>query len=157
VRTRPDGFTLVELVFSLVVFAIVAAVAIPNYLSLIRNTRALQAVADLYAVRAAAYLNYGDTTKWAQEAPAGIPPLEIAQRLPPEFRFVREHYKIDWENWIGVPRRPGDPRIGIEVGVSVVTRDTKLLEIIESFLTKYHVSRTAPTKTTLQIAGPTGI
>ena len=154
---RGDGFTLVELAFAMLIVAIVAAVAIPSYVNLLRNTRAMQAVADLYAVRAAAYLNYGDTAKWPIEAPAGVPPLEIAQRLPPDFRFVREHYRIDWENWIGAARKAGDPRIGIEVGVSIVSKDTKLLDGVEGLLSKYYTSRTAPTKTTLQIAGPNGI
>jgi prepilin-type N-terminal cleavage/methylation domain-containing protein len=154
---RGDGFTLVELAIVLVILGVIAAVAIPSYVNLLRDTRAMQAVADLYAVRAAAYLNYGDTARWPIEAPAGVPPLEIAERLPPDFRFVREHYRIDWENWIGAPRRSGDPRIGIEVGVSIVTRDTKLLEAVEGLLSKYYTSRTAPTKTTMQIAGPGGI
>jgi len=154
---RAEGFTLVELAVALTIVAIVALLAIPSYVNLMRNTRAMQAVADLYAVRAAAYLNYGDTARWPIEAPAGIPPREIAQRLPDDFRFVREHYRIDWENWIGASRRPGDPRIGIEVGVSIVSRDTKLLEAVEGLLSSYYTSRTASTKTTLQIAGPNGI
>jgi prepilin-type N-terminal cleavage/methylation domain-containing protein len=154
---RRDGFTLVELAFALVIAGIVALLAVPNYIGLVRNTRAMQAVADLYAVRAAAYMNYGDTMKWPQEAPSGVPPLELADRLPPGFRFVKEHYKIDWENWMGKPRQSGDPRIGIEVGVSLVSRDPKLLDAVENLLSKYYMSRTASTKTTLQIAGPNGI
>lgn len=155
--TRRDGFTIVELAAALVIAGIVALIAVPNYLDLVRNTRALQAVGDLYAIRAAAYLNYGDTMAWPQEASAGIPPTELSDRLPPGFRFVKEHYKIDWENWIGANRKPGDARIGIEVGVSVVSNDPKLLAAVESLLSKYYTSRTAPTKTTLQIAGPSGI
>lgn len=152
-----DGFTLVELAAALVIAGIVALLAIPNYLDLVRNTRAMQIVADLYAVRAAAYLTYADKTKWPPEVSAGIPPDDISQRLPPGFRFVNEYYKIDWENWIGKGRGPGDWRAGIEVGVSVVSRDPKLLDAVQSLLTKYYVVRTATTKMTLQIAGPNGI
>jgi prepilin-type N-terminal cleavage/methylation domain-containing protein len=154
---RRDGFTLVELAAALVIAGIVALLAIPNYLDLVRNTRAMQVVADLYAVRAAAYLTFGDTTRWPPEISAGIPPVEIIQRLPPGFRFVNEHYKIDWENWTGKVRAPGDARAGIEVGVSVMSRDPKLLDAVQALLTKYYVVRTAPTKMTLQIAGPSGI
>lgn len=153
---RRDGFTLVELAFALVIAGIVALLAIPNYIELVRNTRAMQAVADLYAVRAAAYLSYGDTTRWPIDAPAGIPPMELADRLPPGFRFVREHYRIDWDNWIGSVRAADDPRAGIEVGVSIVSRDPKLLLAVEKLLTRYYVRRTASTKTTMQIAGPNG-
>lgn len=155
--TRHEGFTLIELACALLVAGIVALIAIPNYLDLVRDTRAMQAVADLYAVRAAAYLNYGDTTRWPPDAPAGIPPTEIHERLPPGFRFVKEHYKIDWENWIGEVRKAGDGRTGIEVGVSVVSNDSKLLDSVQRLLSKYYTIRTTPTKMTLQIAGPNGI
>ena len=155
--SRQDGMTLVELAAALLIAGIVALIAVPNYVELVRSTRAMQAVGDLYAVRAAAYLNYGDTTKWPPDAPAGIPPQELSERLPDGFRFVKEHYKIDWENWIGEIRKPGDMRSGIEVGVSIVSNDPKLLDAVQRLLTKYYTIRTTPTKMTLQVAGPNGI
>lgn len=154
---REDGMTLVELAAALLIAGIVALIAVPNYLDLMRSTRAMQAMGDLYAVRAAAYLNYGDTTKWPLDAPAGVPPPDLLQRLPPGFRFVKEHYKLDWENWIGEVRQAGDGRAGVEVGVSVVSNDPKLLDAVQRLLSKYYTVRTTPTKMTLQIAGPSGI
>ena len=49
------GFTLLELMIALMVVGILAGIAIPAYFSLVSNTRAAQAVADLQAVRAAVY------------------------------------------------------------------------------------------------------
>lgn len=155
--SRQDGFTLVELAAALLIAGIVALIAVPNYLEIVRSTRAMQAMGDLYAVRAAAYLNYGDTTRWPIDAPAGVPPPELEERLPPGFRFVKDQYKIDWENWIGEVRKEGDGRAGIEVGVSVVSNDPKLLDAVQRLLSKYYTIRTTPTKMTLQIAGPNGI
>lgn len=154
---RQEGMTLVELAAALLIAGIVALIAVPNYLDLVRSTRAMQAVGDLYTVRAAAYLNYGDTVTWPPDAAAGIPPVQLTERLPEGFRFVKEHYKIDWENWIGETRQPGDARTGIEVGVSIVCNDTKLLDAVQRLLSKYYTVRTTPTKMTLQIAGPSGI
>ena len=154
---RQDGFTLVELAAAVLIAGIVALIAVPNYLDLVRSTRAMQAVGDLYAVRAAAYLNYGDTTTWPPDSFPGIPPQQLLDRLPEGFRFVKSHYKIDWENWIGEIRKPDDARYGVEVGVSIVSSDPKLLDAVQRLLSKYYTVRTTPTKMTLQIAGPNGI
>ncbi|HTK70101.1 MAG TPA: prepilin-type N-terminal cleavage/methylation domain-containing protein [Candidatus Eisenbacteria bacterium] len=151
------GFTLIELSVALLVVAIVGAISITGYVSIVRSTHAMQAVGDLYAVRAAAYMNYGDTSKWPADLSPGIPPAELASRLPAGFEFVRRDYRLDWDNWIGQPFAPGDPRSTVVVGVSVVSNDPKLLDTIQSLMTRTYVVRTSPTKATLRIIGPGGL
>ncbi len=152
-----SGFTLVELAVALVIVGIVGGISITAYTSIMRSTHAMQAVGDLYAVRAAAYMNYGDSSQWPADLPVGIPPAELVSRLPAGFEFVRRDYRLDWDNWVGQPHAPGDPRSLVLVGVSVVTTDPKLLDTIQSLLSRGYVIRTGPTKATLRIIGPGGL
>ncbi|HEX5031096.1 MAG TPA: prepilin-type N-terminal cleavage/methylation domain-containing protein [Candidatus Eisenbacteria bacterium] len=156
-RQGQSGFTLIELSIALLVVSIVGAISITGYFSIMRSTHAMQAVGDLYAIRAAAYMNYGDTSKWPADLSPGIPPLELVSRLPVGFAFVRRDYRLDWDNWIGQPHAPGDPRSAVLVGVSVVSNDPKLLDTIQSLMTRTYVIRTSPTKATLRIIGPGGL
>lgn len=156
-KRETSGFTLVELAIALLVVAIIGAISITGYRSIVRSTRAMQAVGDLYAVRAAAYLYYGDTSRWPADLGLAILPAELAGRLPSGFAFVRRHYRLDWDNWIGRPQRAGDPGATVLVGISVVTNDTKLLEAVESLLSNAYAVRTAPNRTTLRIIGPGGL
>jgi len=151
------GFTLVELSIVLLVVAIVGAISITGYFNIMRSTHAMQAVGDLYAIRAAAYMNYGDTSKWPADLSPGIPPTELVSRLPAGFEFVRRDYRLDWDNWIGRPHAPGDPRSAVLVGVSVVSNDPKLLDTIQSLMTRTYIIRTGPNKATLRIIGPGGL
>lgn len=151
------GFTLIELSIALLVVSIVGAISITGYFNVMRSTHAMQAVGDLYAVRAAAYLNYGDTSTWPADLSPGIPPTELASRLPDNFEFVRREYRLDWDNWMGQHYAPGDPRSTVLVGVSVVSDDPKLLDTIQSLMTRTYIIRTTPTKATLRIIGPGGL
>ena len=152
-----SGFTLVELAVALVIVGIVGGISITAYTSIMRSTHAMQAVADLYAVRAAAYMSYGDSSQWPAEVPVGIPPADLVSRLPTGFGFVRKDYRLDWDNWVGQPRAPSDPRISVLIGISVVTTDPKLLDTIQSLLSRGYIIRTEPTRATLRIIGPGGL
>lgn len=151
------GFTLIELAVALLVVAIVGAISFTGYVNIMRSTHAMQAVGDLYAVRAAAYMNYGDTSKWPADLSPGIPPSEFADRLPANFEFVRREYRLDWDNWTGQHYAPGDPRSSVLIGVSIVSNDPKLLDTIQSLMTRTYIVRTSPTKATLRIIGPSGL
>ena len=151
------GFTLVELAITLLIVSIIGGISITAYTSLMRSTHAMQAVGDLYAVRAAAYMNYGDSSRWPPEVPVGIPPADLVSRLPAGFGFVRKDYRLDWDNWVGQPRAPSDPRISVLVGISVVTKDPKLLDTIQSLMSRGYLVRTESTRATLRIIGPGGL
>lgn len=156
-RRTDRGFTLIELAIVLVVIGIIAAVAIPNYLSLLRDTRAMQVVADIYAVRAAAYLYYGDTARWPGDMPTGFVPPELATRLPPGFNFTRLPYMLDWENYTGRSFRVGDPRNGVVAGIAVESRDITMLAPVVGFLGKTKVRQISARRYLLELAGPSGI
>ena len=156
-KQRHSGFTLVELAITLVIVAIIGGISITAYTSIMQSTHAMQAVGDLYTVRAAAYMNYGDSSQWPAELPVGVPPAELVSRLPAGFGFVRKNYRLDWDNWVGQPRAPSDPRISVLVGISVVTTDPKLLDTIQALASRGYLVRTEPTRATLRIVGPGGL
>lgn len=173
---RSGGFTLVELAIVIVAIGIIAAIAIPNYVSLVRDVRAGQAVADLQAVRAAVFLYYGDHGSWPEEVQAGAFPNGLAQYLPSGMLFYRRYYTLDYENWIVQGNAGGGggggggngnaggngqahskfPSTGVMIGVSLVSPDTTLVGAACGLLARTHVVRMAPRRATLVIADENG-
>ena len=51
-RARGDGFTLVELVLTLAVISVLAAIAVPSYADYVRNSRIAAATGDLGRIQA---------------------------------------------------------------------------------------------------------
>ena len=156
-RRTDRGFTLVELAIVLVVIGIIAAVAIPRYIGLIQDTKAMQTVANIYAVRAAAYLYYGDNARWPAEIPMGAVPPELVNQLPPSFTFVQMPFQLDWENYSGRRFLPGDPRNGIVAAIAVECRDATMLDAVVGLLGRTKVRQINARRYTLELAGPNGI
>jgi len=154
---RCDGFTLVELVIVLVFVSVIAALAIPNYLSLVRKTHVMQAVADLQAIRAAAYIYYGDHLKWPKESAPGVIPPELADRLPASATFSRPDYLLDWDNWYTARGRLLYPGSGIGAGIGIVADDRALVDGVERIMANAPMVRISAIKVSLRIAGADGI
>ena len=151
------GFTLVELAIALVVVGILAGIAIPAYFGLISNTRAAQAVADLQAVRAAVYLNYGDTGKWPVETQAGTIPNGLTPNLPKNFSFTNQWYTLDYDNWLPLHQAGKAPAgTTTAIGVSIVCRDPKLLTRVEGLIKNARFTPVSRTKYILEIATVNG-
>ncbi len=151
-RLGTAGFTLLELTIVLTVIAIVLAVAIPTYVEMVRDTRAAEAVADLYAVRAAAYLYFGDHQSWPAESPTGNVPPELLPYLPRGFSFRREAYTLDWNNWgTGKGRWGQYYGNGVAVGISMITLDRKLPLVVQGLLRGAPFVQTGGRVYTLQI------
>ena len=155
-RRGSRGFTMLEVVVALAVVVILLALLIPRYVALVRQTRATQAMADLFAVRAAGYIYYAETGTWPAECASGVIPKELVHYLPKGFVFRNKDYDLDWENW----RRPDgsarSPRTGVLIGVSVVSKDVKLLRDVSHLIANQSFRRISKRKSTLEILGLSG-
>jgi prepilin-type N-terminal cleavage/methylation domain-containing protein len=147
------GFTLIELMAVLLVLGIIAAIAIPRYMDLIRETRAANAVADLHTVRVASYMYFGDHGRWPPESSLGSVPEGLTPYLPPRFRFRGTYYNLDWENWLLPDGTARFPATNIGVGISVSTNDKKLADAIRDFMRTDALIKTQGRSYTLQIEG----
>lgn len=123
--TRRDGFTLIELMMVVLVVAILARLALPAYQGLVLKARAAEALGDINAVRVAAYSYNADTNGWPADVNRGTLPPELEPYLGEDFSFDREHYRLDWDNWMMPDGSPKNGS-GVLVGVSMVTDNEAL-------------------------------
>lgn len=154
------GFTVLELAVAVTVLGILAAIAVPNYISLMRNVRAAQAVADIQAVRAAAYMYFGDHESWPPEEQGGIVPETLKPYLPRDVIFFKSTYRIDWDNWAVFDGKGGVhsrfPTTGVVVGVSFLSADRELMKAVRGLLRNATTIDVGSGRTTLVVAGEDG-
>jgi len=148
-----------ELTIAGVILLILVAIAVPKYQSLNRDMRAAQAVAEMQAVRAAAYLYYAKNHKWPLQEPNGDMPKGLRPYLQKNLALVNNVYRIDWENWIvdesvpgkkGRSSKKGEPRV--LVGISLVSPDRGLLKSARGLLSADRVIEVAANRSTLIIS-----
>lgn len=111
------GFSLIELMIVVLIIATIAGIAIPNMQRALLRARAVDAMADLNAIRVAV-LNYqSDENAWPPDAQRGDIPPGLESYLPQGFSFTGDDYLLDYENWMSGP--------GL-VGASIRTSDNDL-------------------------------
>lgn len=128
------GFSLVELLFTMVVIGILAQIALPNYRGLTIRARAVDVVADIDVIEQAARSYQSDFHRWPSDSPAGIVPGGMEPYLPNGFSFTGEDFTLDWENTAVPGGLPGDPETSRILAVGVVTGNQDLANaLVEVF------------------------
>ena len=123
------GFSLIELLTTMVVIAVLAVIAVPNYKAMKLKGLAVEVIADIKVVEQAAQLYHADQNTWPVEVGPGAIPSGLGSYLPAGFSFTGEGvFMLDWEN-IGVPGGlpSGATRL---VGVGVTTDEPGLPEAL---------------------------
>jgi prepilin-type N-terminal cleavage/methylation domain-containing protein len=117
------GFTFVELLMVIIVMGLLCSLAVLKYIDLRHRAVATQAIADLHAVRIAAYSAWYETGSWPADVGPGTLPIELLPYLPGGFSFQRSDYSLDWENFAPPG---GGTSAGMQIGVVLSASSARL-------------------------------
>lgn len=122
---RARGFTVLELLFTVVVIGAATSVAIPASDELKRRALASEMLADVEAVRAGTYGFYSDSGYFPSEVGGGNVPANLGGYLPRNYSFKKKSWTIDFRQWTlkNTPRSNKSPVI---IGVTVTPTDAKI-------------------------------
>ncbi len=120
------GFTIIEMVTVVMVVSVVTRIAVPQMQEVLTRAGATEIRASFRVVEEAATRLSVENNPWPEDAPAGIVPEPLVEKLPAGFSFDRERYQLDWENWTLPGGMPNDPTIRGLIGISITTSDRAL-------------------------------
>jgi prepilin-type N-terminal cleavage/methylation domain-containing protein len=132
-RRRADGgFTLVEMLITLSIIALLVRISLPGYAGIRRHALAAQAAGDFNTIRAAAVSQYEATGSYAADSPAGTVPAGMGSYLPARFTFRRPAYELDWENFLVSDTSSSGATSGQVLALTVVSADSLVgLQVVQ--------------------------
>jgi prepilin-type N-terminal cleavage/methylation domain-containing protein len=125
IRTRRSGFTIIELLISLTIVALLASIAVPKFRDIRRRATAAQLMGDFDVMRHATLSFFVDSQYFPEEAGKGNIPVNLARYLPNGFSMKKPQWELDYENW-ALATGSEYTKTGIIIGVSFTTADTAL-------------------------------
>lgn len=126
--SRRRGFTLVEMMITMVVIGLLASIAILKYIDLSRTAFAAKIAGEFVTVRLAAYNYEADhNNQWPPESGPGVVPPEFTGYLPQNFSFTYPTYELDWDN-----RSPS--LVPFQLAISMTTTDDRLIDALRQHL-----------------------
>ena len=128
------GFTLIEMMIVAAIVGILAGLAIPNLRTMIYRARAAEMAGDMEVVRVAALSYNAEHHTWPGESAMGAIPSGLADFLPENYSFVKDGYRLDYENWPLPSGLPHDPGANALIGVSVVVDDPAMGNALFEFM-----------------------
>lgn len=133
IRSR-RGFTIIEMLMVMIVFGILASIALLRYMDLRRNAVSAKVASEINVVKLAGYDYWADHAAWPADGSPGVVPAQLVPHLPTDFRFADSQwgYTLDWDNF-GVVSPPGSPS-GSFIGITVDSSDPKLMRKLEQYL-----------------------
>jgi prepilin-type N-terminal cleavage/methylation domain-containing protein len=123
-RRAEGGFTLIEMLITLSIIALLVRISLPGYSGIRRQAIAAQAAGDFNTIRAAAVSQYEATGSYAPDSPAGTVPAGMGSYLPGRFTFSRPAYELDWEHYLVSDTSSSGATSGQVLALTVVTADS---------------------------------
>lgn len=124
-RGRRAGFTMIELMMTVTIVALLASIAVPKFRDIRRRATAAQLMGDFDVMRHAALSFYVDSQYFPDEAGTGDIPVNLKTYLPNGFTMKKPLWELDYENWALMTGTKWT-KTGIIIGVSFTTADTAL-------------------------------
>jgi prepilin-type N-terminal cleavage/methylation domain-containing protein len=122
------GYTVVELLVTMMVIGLLASIAVLKYIDLSRTAFAAKVAGEFTTVRLAAYNYEADhNNQWPSEQGPGVVPPELVPYLPGNFSFVTPSYLLDWDN-----RTPSTNPY--QLAISMSTGDSRLINALRQNL-----------------------
>ncbi len=123
--------TFVELMIVITILSIIANIALPKVKQMRRRAEAASVIADLHAVRMAAYDEFAERQTFPKSDGWGQVPAELARSLPRGFTFDRGNVIYRWRRWSLPHGLPLWPQQSVLLGLEVRTGDQELMESIK--------------------------
>ena len=118
------AFTLIEILMSVTIVALLASIAVPKYRDIRRRATATQILGDYDVVRHAVLSFYVDSQYFPRENGKGVIPSGLKTYLPNGFTMKRSQWELDYENWAAKGSKY--TKTGIVIGLSFTTPDSNL-------------------------------
>ncbi len=128
---RRRGFTFIEVLVVLLVMSILATLGILKYIDLKHRAMSSSVIADLQAVRLAAYSAWYEHSTWPADVGAGTVPPGLVPYLPVGFSFDKPEYTLDWDNFVPPG---GGPTGSMQLGVVVSSSNARLMKALQNNL-----------------------
>ncbi|HVZ76971.1 MAG TPA: type II secretion system protein [Gemmatimonadaceae bacterium] len=128
------GFSLLELLWAMIIVSLLTGIAIPKLTDTIRRARAAAAVADIRVIYDGVTNYNAEYNSYPATAGMGVVPRALASYLPNNFKFVKTDYSLQYNNWTiytYVSRRPTMTNI---IGITIRARDARLTRIVQQLL-----------------------
>jgi prepilin-type N-terminal cleavage/methylation domain-containing protein len=126
------GMTLIELLVSLTIVAILANFALPAYSALKRRAEATRVIADVSAVRVAALDHYAEFGTFPPTHNWGQAPTFMIRSLPQGFEWRYKNVEYRWERWSLPNGMPLDPSTTVLMGLSVRAPDPQFIAALRA-------------------------
>ena len=124
ITRRRVAFTLIEILMSLTIVALLASIAVPKYRDIRRRATATQILGDYDVVRHAVLSFYVDSSYFPPEQGKGVVPNTLKNYLPNGFKMKKPQWELDYENWSSKGTKW--TKTGVVIGLSFTTPDSNL-------------------------------